>query len=129
MMSKLLAILSITIAVLSIYGVLLPEKLVAWVRNFMAGRHGLTTAIGVRLLMALLLWFTAPVSQTPTIFRVIAVITLVTAFVFPFVGIDRIRRLIDRVAGLPGWALRLECLLGVALGLFLLWSIWPALSL
>lgn len=126
-MPILLAIVSTTIVVLSLYGVLLPERLVTWVRSFMAGRHGLATAIGVRLLLVALLWFTAPDSQTPTVFRIFAILTLIAAFVFPFVGIDRIRKLIDYVAGWPSWALRLDCLLGVALGSFMLWSIWPAL--
>lgn len=126
-MHILLAIASIIIVVLSLYGVLLPQKLVTWVRGYMAGRQGLVTAVGVRLLLAALLWFTAPDSQTPTVFRVFAILTLTAALVFPFVGIDRIRRLIDRVASWPVWVLRLDCLLGVALGLFMLWSIWPAL--
>lgn len=126
-MPILLALVSITIVVLSLYGIFLPEKLVTRVRSFMAGRHGMVTAIGVRLLLAALLWFTAPDSQTPTIFRVFAIITLAAAVVFPFVGIDRIRKLIDYVAGWPKWALRLDCLLGAVLGLFLLWSIWPAI--
>lgn len=126
-MPILLALVSITIVVLSLYGIFLPEKLVTRVRSFMAGRHGMVTAIGVRLLLAALLWFTAPDSQTPTIFRVFAIIMLAAAVVFPFVGIDRIRKLIDYVAGWPKWALRLDCLLGAVLGLFLLWSIWPAI--
>lgn len=126
-MPILLAILSATIVVLSLFGVLQPQRLVAWVRNYMAGPHGLITAIGVRVLMAALLWFTAPQSQTPTVFKVLAILTLTAAVVFPFVGIERIRKLIDYVAGWPDWALRLQCLFGVALGLFMLWSIWPAL--
>ena len=126
-MTILLALVAITIVAFSLYGVLQPARLIAWVQKFMAGRQGLTTAIVVRLVLAVLLWFTAAESQTPTIFRVLAVITLLAAFVFPFVGIDRIRALINRVAGWPRWALSLECLLGVALGSFLLWSIWPAL--
>lgn len=126
-MTLLLAIVSVTILVLSLYGVLLPDRLVTWVRGFMAGRQGLAVAIGVRVLLAALLWFTAPVSQTPAVFRVLAIVTLVVAVVLPFVGIDRIRKLIDYVATWPRWVLRLDCLLGVALGLFLLWSIWPAL--
>lgn len=126
-MPLLLAIVSMSIVILSLYGVLMPTRLVRWVRSYMAGRQGLATAIGVRLLLAVLLWFTAPDSQTPTVFRVLAILTLAVAFVFPFVGIDRIRRLIDYVATWPTWALRLECLVGVALGLFMLWSIWPAL--
>lgn len=126
MLPILLAIVSIIIVLLSLYGVLLPKRLVAWVRGYMAGQFGLATAIAVRLLLAALLWFTAPASQTPTIFRVFAILTMTAAVVFPFVGIDRIRKLIDHVAGWPAWALRLDCLLGVALGSFLLWSIWPA---
>ena len=126
-MPILLAIVSTIIVVLSLYGVLQPEGLVAWVRGFMARRQGLATAIGVRLLLAGLLWFTAADARTPTVFRVFAILTLIAAFVFPFVGIDRIRKLIDYVAGWPSWALRLDCLMGVALGVFLLWSIWPAL--
>lgn len=126
-MTFLLAIVAATILVLSLYGFLFPDRLVRWVQGFMAGRHGLTFAIAVRVLLAALLWFTAPDSQTPTVFRVFAILTLVAAAVFPFVGIERIRKLIDYVASWPNWVLRLDCLLGVALGVFLLWSIWPAI--
>lgn len=89
MMPILLAIVAAALMVLSLYGVLLPQRLVRWVRGFMAGRHGLATAIGVRVVLAVLLWFTAADSQTPTIFRVLAILTLIAALVFPFVGIDR----------------------------------------
>lgn len=126
-MTILLAIVAAIILVLSLYGVLLPDRLVRWVQGFMAGRQGLAVAIAVRILLAVLLWFTAPDSRTPTVFRVFAILTLAAAAVFPFVGIDRIRKLIDYVASWPRWVLRLDCLLGVALGAFLLWSIWPAL--
>ena len=121
------AIFSAMIIGISLYGVVLPLKLKALFRRFMVG-PGVWGAVAIRLLMAVLLWFSAPVSHTPTTFKVLALLALVVAVALPIVGTVRLLKLMDRVASWPPMAIRLQCVLGVAFGAFLLWSVSPGLG-
>ena len=127
-MAIALAILSVVIVVLSMYGVLLPHRLIGLVRGFMSGGLGLWIAVAVRLLLAALLWFTAPVSHTPTLFKALAALLFLAAITLPIVGRSRLKRFTESLASWPPWAIRLPCLFGVALGGFLLWSISSAIG-
>lgn len=84
---------------------------------------GLWIAVVVRLVFAALLWFTAPVSQTPFLFKVVAVVLLVSAIGHQIAGRTHLRKLIEAMAIWPLWTIRIPCILGVLLGVFLLWSI------
>ena len=126
-MSIALAIFSAVVIALSLYGVALPLRLTALVRGFLSG-PGIWAAVAIRLLMAALLWFSAAVSHTPAIFRFLALLTLLSAVVLPVIGSARLQRLIDRFASWPPLVIRLQCLLGVAFGAFLLWSVSPDLG-
>ena len=127
-MTIALALLLLVIIALSVYGVLLPYRLVGFVGGFMSKGHGLWVAVAIRLLFAALLWITAPVSNTPTLFKAFAALLVLTAIVLPIVGRPRLERLIESFASWPSWAIRLACLFGVALGGFFLWSISPAIG-
>lgn len=119
-----LAIFSLVIVLLSAYGVFHPSNLTSYVRGFMTDL-GLWVAVVARLILALLLWFSAPLSHTPVTFQVLATIALVAAIALPTIGTQRILKLLDWVASWRQLAIRLWCLLGVAFGGFLLWSISP----
>ena len=124
-MAITLAIFSLVIVLLSLYGVFWPSSLVSFVRGSMAGGSGLWVAVVARLILAVLLWFLAPLSLTPTTFSVLAVLALVAAFALPVMGVQRILKLMEWVGNWRPSAIRLWCLLGVAFGGFLLWSISP----
>ncbi len=123
-MSIALAIFSLIIVLLSAYGFIQPLVLTSFVRRFMAGL-GLWVAVVARLILALLLWFSAPLSHTPVTFQVLAILALVAAIGLPIIGAQRILKLLDWVASWRQLAIRLWCLLGVGFGGFLLWSISP----
>lgn len=127
-MALALAILSAAMVVFSMYGVLLPHRLIRIARDSMAGGFGLWLAVAVRLLFAALLWFAAPVSHTPAVLKVLAALLLLTAIVLPIAGQPRLMRFIAFLASRPPWAIRGLCLPGVALGGFLLWSISSAIG-
>lgn len=122
-MAIALAIMSVIIISLSMYGALLPHRLVRLVRSFMQRGVGLWFAVAIRLLLGALLWFSAPASHTPTLFKVLSVLMFLTAVALPMVGYSRLTKFIAHIASWPPWVIRLQCLLGVALGVFLLWSI------
>ena len=123
-----LAILSLLIVVLSVYGALLPHRLIGLARGLMSRGHGLWIAVAVRLLLAALLWLTAPVSYTPTLFKALAAFFFLAAIALLIAGRPRLERLIESLASWPPWAIRLPCLMGVALGGFFLWSISSAMG-
>ena len=123
-MAIALAIFSLVIVLLSAYGVFRPSILTSFVRGFMEG-PGLWVAVVARLILALLLWFSAPLSHTPLAFQVLAIIALVAAIVLPIIGIQQILKLLDWIASWRQLAIRLWCLLGVGFGGFMLWSISP----
>jgi len=127
-MAIALAIFSLIIVLLSAYGAFRPSVLTSFVRSFMAG-PGLWVAVVARLILALLLWFSAPLSRTPVTFQVLAIIALIAAIALPTIGTQRILKLLDWVASWRHSVIRLWSLLGVGFGGFLLWSIssnWAA---
>ncbi len=93
-MSIALAIFSLIIVLLSAYGFIQPLVLTSFVRRFMAGL-GLWVAVVARLILALLLWFSAPLSHTPVTFQVLAILALVAAIGLPIIGAQRILKLLD----------------------------------
>ncbi len=117
-----LALFSVLFTGLSLYGLVLPRGLTRFVRRFMLG-PGVWGAVVIRLLLAALLWFSAPVSHTPTTFQVLAVLLLLSAVALPIIGAARLIEIIDRFASWPPIVLRLQCMIGVAVGGFLLWSV------
>ncbi len=126
-MTVALAIFSVLIIAMSIYGVVQPLKLTSLARRFMIS-PGVWGAVAIRVLLAGLLWFTAPISHTPLTFKVLALLTLLAAIALPIVGAARLMKFIDYLAFWPPIAIRIQCLLGVALGAFLLWSLSPGLN-
>lgn len=127
-MAIALAILTAAFIVISTYGVLLPHRLIELIRGSTSGQLGLWSAVTARLLLAALLWLTARLSRTPTLFAILAAILVLSAIAHPIVGRARLRRLLELLASWPLWAIRVPCLLGVAMGGFVLWSISPAIG-
>lgn len=129
-MAIALAILALVLCGLSVFGVLVPHRLIQVARSLMSKSPlGLWIAVVVRVLLAALLWFTAPVSRTSLTFQTLAVLILLTAVILLMVGRNRLERFIQWLTSWPGWVIRLSCLLGVAMGVFLLWSMAPAIGL
>ncbi len=126
-MTVALAIVSALIIAMSMYGVVQPLKLTMLVRDFMIS-PGVWGAVAIRLLLAGLLWFTAPTSHSPITFKILALLTLLAAVALPIIGAGRLMKFIDYLASWPPVAIRIQCLLGVALGAFLLWSLSPGLA-
>jgi len=118
-----LAILSVALVGVSAYGVVFPYWIIDLVRSNMSRGVGLWIAVIVRLVFAALLWFTAPVSETPLLFKVVAVTFFVSAVGHQIAGRTHLKKLIEVLSTLPLWTIRFPCVLGVLLGAFLLWSI------
>ena len=117
-----LAIFAIFIVVASVIAIVFPSELLSYVLEVIAG-PGIWWAVAARGLLAVLLWFSAKASRTPITFRVLAILALVSAVFLVVIGAEGLIHIIDWFSSWPLWAVRLPSALGVALGLFLLWSI------
>ena len=126
-LAHVLAVVSALLGALFMVGILDPRRLIAVARSLLGGT-GVAGAVGVRLLLAGLLWFSAPVSLNPGAFRVLASVMLVAAVSALVLGTDRLTRLVDRMADWRPVFVRLPNAVGLVLCVFMLWSILPAIG-
>lgn len=117
-----LTIFAVIIFVASVSSVLFPAELLLSAREMIVG-SGVWWAAGVRLILAVLLWFSAPVSRTPITFRVFAILAFLGAVLIVVMGSEGTLQLVDWLASWPLWGIRLVSAVGVAFGVFLLWSV------
>lgn len=90
--------------------------------NHLTEGKWLWVAVVFRLLLALALWFSAPVSRTPGILRFIACLALLGAILLIVFPKSRLQAFVDKLASWPKYRISLICMLGVALGIFFYWS-------
>ncbi len=126
-MANTLAILAALIIAMSLYGVVWPPRILVIARGFMVS-PGIWAAAAIRLLLAVLFWFAAPVSLTPVVFRVIALLALAAAVGILIVGTERLLKLVDRLESWPNIVIRIQGIVGCGFGAFTLWSVWPAVA-
>lgn len=122
-MAIALAVFAVVIAVASAAAVIFPSGIVSYAAEYLAQPGGIWWASSTRLLLAVLLWFSAPVSRTPITFKVLAVVALLAAVGFLILGSGRLLILLNWLASQPQWIVRVPSGLGVAFGAFLLWSV------
>ena len=117
-----LAIFAVIIVVASAIAIVFPSELLNYVLEVLAGT-GIWWAASIRLLLAVLLWFSAEASRTPITFRVLSMLALAGAVFLMVIGSEGVIHVIDWFNSWPVWGVRLPSTFGVAFGLFLLWSI------
>ncbi|MFY9167554.1 conserved membrane hypothetical protein [anaerobic digester metagenome] len=124
-MKTIAFLLSLFVTATGLLGFISPGMLISMVRRF-AGPLGVYAAAGIRLIMGLALYLSAPVSRIPHAVRALGDITLAAGAVTPFFGPERFR------AALAWWSaqgpayIRAWSLVAVAIGLFTAWSLAPA---
>ena len=126
-LANILAVVSGLLGALLLLGLLNPPWLVMLARRFIGGT-GVGGAVAVRLLLAALLWFSAPVASTPATFRALALLMATAAVGALVLGKDRVARIADRMAGRPPLVVRVPIAIGLALSAFMLWSISSAVG-
>lgn len=103
------------------YGLISPTGVIVVVRWFQAG-PGVWAGFVVRLVFAVALWLAAPLSATPSAFRVLALIAFLGAVALPLMGSTRFDIFVEWWVEQPAWFLRVWFLVALAFGLFTLWS-------
>lgn len=98
-MKTIAFLLSLFVTATGLLGFISPGMLISMVRRF-AGPLGVYAAAGIRLIMGLALYLSAPVSRIPHAVRALGDITLAAGAVTPFFGPERFR------AALAWWSAR-----------------------
>lgn len=81
--------------------------------------------VGIRLVLGVALLLVAEASAFPSAFTIFGWIAIVVAVALPFIGMARIKSLIDWMETLPDIAIRLWLVVGIAFGGFLLSGVYP----
>jgi hypothetical protein len=115
------AFFAVLIVAISSYGLISPPGVIGLVRWFQAG-PGVWAGFAIRLVFAVALWLAAPLSATPSAFRVLAAIAFLGAVALPLMGSTRFEIFVEWWVEQPAWLLRVWLLLALAFGLFTLWS-------
>lgn len=113
----------ILIAGLAIWGIVVPRRLIDFVKGAMARPWGLRVAVGVRFLLGFALLIAASASMFPTTFRVLGWIAIAAAIALPVLGRKFINSLLGSVEAWPLLAIRAWLLLGTAFGGFLVHAV------
>lgn len=126
-MAYLIAAFGLLILGLSAWGLVRPEKLMALVKG-MEDKPFVLMAVSSRVILGVILWFSAPLSRHPLVFQVLAVVALIAAFTMLVAGKARLMRMVDWWIDRGTTVQRFWLLLGMLFGGYLLWAIWPALG-
>jgi len=116
-------IFGIAVGLLSIWGIIVPNKLIAMVSGVMSKPSGMYAAIVARLILGVALIISAPDSMYPAVFTVLGWITIVAAFVLPIMGRARIAALLGWFERTPKAAIRVWLLFGLMFGAFLVYAV------
>ena len=104
------------------WGLLGPRSIVRFIESW-SSQGGLWLAVLMRLAFGAVLWFSAPLSRTPELFEGLGSLVVLSGVVLPLFGYTRFHGFIEWWAKLPIALLRLWCLVAVAFGVFVIWSV------
>jgi hypothetical protein len=102
-----------------------PQWLLEFAKPILERDWLLFLAVGIRVALGLALLLVAKASVFPLTFTILGAVAILAAIALPFIGMARIKTLIDWIETLPTIAIRLWVLVGVALGGVLLWGVYP----
>lgn len=105
---------------LSVWGLVVPARLMAMVGNVMNQARGMWIAVGARIVLGVALVVAAPQSMFPTAFAVVGWVALAAAVVLPLVGRARVASLVTWFDRIPRPLVRVWLLVGLAFGAFLI---------
>src|SRR5215472_2309868 len=103
------------------YGIASPEGLVSFVRRF-ERQPGVWIGAAARIVFGFALWSAGPSSRTPTVLAVLGAISVVSGIALPFIGAERLTRLVSWWSGRSATFLRAWSAAAIAVGILLLWS-------
>ena len=115
--------LGVAVLVLSMWGFVVPDKLMKFVTSTMDQPSGIYIAVAVRVVLGAALIGVAPASQFPVTFQVLGAITLLAAASLAVAGRERVGRFLEWwVKQFSATGNRLWLLLGMAFGALLVYG-------
>jgi hypothetical protein len=115
---------SLLIVGLGVMGLASPARTVGLARNF-ASPPRLYFATAVRVLMGVALFLAAPSSRTPEPLRTIGIVVVAASVTIPFLGLERILRLVDWWSAKGPALVRAQAAFALVLGLLLAYTLLP----
>ena len=82
---------------------------------------GLNAIAVFRIAIGLVLVLAATASRSPRLLRALGVLVMIAGLSTPWFGVERARAVMDRVVTAGPWLMRLDALVGLALGGFLVY--------
>lgn len=115
----------VLIVVSCVWALIRPQWLFDFAKPFLGQGWLMIAAVGIRIALGAALLLIAEQSAFPLAFRILGSVAIFVAVVLPFVGMARVKRLIDWMETLPEFAVRLWIVVGIALGALLLYGVHP----
>jgi hypothetical protein len=116
--------MSLIVAAVGAVGVVAPTALLGAERIFETVA-GLYAAAAFRVLFGAALWLAAARSRAPTVLRVLGVVALVGGLATPFIGVERVRGMLDWVAAQGPALVRAQGVFALVLGGALTYAVLP----
>ncbi|HBZ69364.1 MAG TPA: hypothetical protein DEP35_06375 [Deltaproteobacteria bacterium] len=120
-MAFLVAFFSLLMVAIGLYGIANPVGLVSFTRLWQ-GQSGVWTGAAIRIVFGIALWRSAPSSHTPVVFEFLGLISLVSGAALPFIGVERLTKIISWWSGRSSAFIRGWSAVAIALGALLFWS-------
>lgn len=108
------------ILALSVWGIVVPNKLLALVRGIMGQQGGIQGAVLVRLILGLALLIAAPASRYPSLLTYLGWLALIAAAGLGLMGRARLLRFVGWFDNMSVTAVRLWLVVGIVFGAFLI---------
>jgi hypothetical protein len=117
-------LLSLLIAGIGAVGVLAPNVLLAAVTQ-MRSPFGLYFAAALRVVLGVALFFAAPRSRAPRVFRVLGALTVVAGLLLPFVGFERFDAMLGWWTAQGAALTRIWAVVAFMVGLLIAYGVIP----
>lgn len=121
-MTLIALVLSLTVAAFGVMGIIAPLRLLTMIQWF-GNLTGLVAAVAFRASLGLSLIFSAHTSHFPEVIRLLGIVTLSAGLILPFIGIERLRRIIAWISSRESILVRLWAALTFCFGLFLSYAV------
>lgn len=121
-MNLIIILFGVLIGLLGFIGLLAPEPLIRLVNRFWSLPRGLYLAMGLRLFFGAVLLGTAPQTRFPLALQIVAVLSISGALALPFIGNQRIQKLLAWWTSRSDAVIRLWALIALLFGLFLVYA-------
>lgn len=110
------------IGLLSLWGMVAPDKLIKLVSNVATNPNGLPAAVTVRVVMGAALLVAAEAARFPTTFMVLGWIVIAAAVGLLIMGSARMQKLVEWVGRWPQSLVRIWLVFGAIFGAFLVYG-------